>query len=444
MKLRYIALAAVVLATLVSCTREEKDLFDKSASERAAEAVTNAQSVLTSTQYGWEMVYFPNTENMSTSKGYVLILSFSEDGSVSVSAKNSVTTANKIKTDVSTWKVLSDYGPLLSFDTYNEVLHAWSDPQTDGDGYLGDYEFLILKATPELIILKGKKHGAYSVLRPMKTADMASHFAACEDMHNKLFANENIVVVNQNGNRYYLYNGLNGIFYQADYGKELIMETALYYPICATADGIVMCYGFDKKNEGVNTEHMFAYTGQNLSGEYGTVLSAADKVDYMSDYMVLQGNQWNIKVDEVSPVLDAAIETLETKLKSLSANAKKNAAVKGLNLRYLSGEKKFVVSVRYTLEQKTKEQTPVSYTFDVRFDKDQSGVTLNYVEPADENAKKILDKVPEFETLVKSLDGVYKIGEMTESINPTLGCKLEGQANPDLWLEITGSKPQSK
>ena len=110
---------------------------------------------------GWEMAYFPNLE--ADAKGYNMVLKFNKNGNVSVTAKNNTTTGNKMMTDTaSTWSVISDYGPLLTFDTYNDVFHAFSDPREDGAGMLGDYEFLILKATPELV-LKSTAHIACCV-----------------------------------------------------------------------------------------------------------------------------------------------------------------------------------------------------------------------------------------------------------------------------------------
>jgi hypothetical protein len=156
MKTKYLLLIGLFAATMVACSRDEESLFEESAAIRAQKAIENAQNVFTSQEAGWEMAYFPNLEN--TAKGFNMVLKFKKDGSVSVTAKNSTTTMNKIVTDsASTWQVKSDYGPILTFDTYNEVLHAWADPGGDGAGLLGDYEFLILKATPELVLLKGKK-----------------------------------------------------------------------------------------------------------------------------------------------------------------------------------------------------------------------------------------------------------------------------------------------
>ena len=145
MKTKYLLLIGLFAATMVACSRDEESFFDKPAAERAQEAIENAFDVLSSNETGWEMAYFPNLE--ADAKGYNMVLKFNKNGNVSVTAKNSTTTGNKIMTDTaSTWAVKSDYGPILTFDTYNDVFHAWADPKEDGAGLLGDYEFLILSA----------------------------------------------------------------------------------------------------------------------------------------------------------------------------------------------------------------------------------------------------------------------------------------------------------
>lgn len=173
MKKTYIILLALTMV-FAACSRDEESLFDKSAAQRVEEALTNATDILTSAENGWEMLYFPNQANA----GYTVILKFDEHGQVTAASRNPQTTKSVYKEDKnSTWAVRADYGPILSFDTYNDVMHAWADPHPDGDGYLGDYEFLILEATPQKVRLKGKKHEAYCEMYPMpKGASWTGYF----------------------------------------------------------------------------------------------------------------------------------------------------------------------------------------------------------------------------------------------------------------------------
>lgn len=405
MKAKYIIamLLPLALTTIVSCTRDEDDLFEKSASERAREAITNANDVLTSAEYGWEMVYFPNTENTTTSRGYIMILTFKTDGSVSVTAKNSLTTGNQMQTDTSTWELISDYGPLLSFNTYNEVFHAWADPQTDGDGYLGDYEFLILSATPEKIILKGKKHSAYSIMRPMKSADMAAHFAACEQMQTNLFGGGNLVTLQQNGNNYYLYNGSTGLFRMTAYGEELNLETAEHFPMCATTDGIIVSYGFNDETK----ERIFTFENEQLVGENGSIISSGNPNLLFAVYV---GNEkgWTLDTQQTTGTIATNIEAFTAALRTLSGD--NSAQVRNVQFGYSESANMYEGAYFVRLEFRYKngsKTTTEKVDYEVTLDCTESNVTIAYVQPMSTNAATWINTLPEVGTLVQSLCGVF-------------------------------------
>jgi len=170
---------------LISCNRDEKALFDQSADARLNNALTTAETSFTNEANGWEMLYFPNQESC----GYNILVKFNKNGQAIVAASNTLTTKDRyVQDNNSTWTVKADYGPLLSFDTYNEVMHAWADPQTDGDGYLGDYEFLILNASSTSARLKGKKHEAYTQMYPLKAGlDWREYFNQVKAYTDMLF-----------------------------------------------------------------------------------------------------------------------------------------------------------------------------------------------------------------------------------------------------------------
>ena len=95
MKAKYILYVLACACVLGACNRDEASLFDKSAAERAQEALQNANKVLTGAENGWEMLYFANLD----SRGYNMILRFNADGQVIATAKNATTTGNKLQTD---------------------------------------------------------------------------------------------------------------------------------------------------------------------------------------------------------------------------------------------------------------------------------------------------------------------------------------------------------
>ena len=70
----------------------------------------------------------------------------------------------------SLYSVKSEQATMLSFDTYNYLVHYFGQPQgsmaDDPNGTLGgDYEFVISDATADRIELKGKKYGNRIVMK---------------------------------------------------------------------------------------------------------------------------------------------------------------------------------------------------------------------------------------------------------------------------------------
>ena len=420
MKAKYLVLIGLLAATFAACSRDEESLFDKPAAIRAQEAVENAFNIFTSAENGWEMAYFPNLE--ADAKGYNMVLKFNKNGNVSVTAKNMATTANKIMTDTaSTWVVKSDYGPLLSFDTYNDVFHAFSDPGNDGAGMLGDYEFLILKATPELVLLKGKKHSAYTVMRPMKTTDLAAYFAASEKMQKVLFGNNNIVTLNQDGTKMYLYEGASGQFQSAPYGSALVAETATYHPVCATEDGIIVSTGF---GEDVH-DHVFLYDSVKgeLKSEAGAVMNAGNLNVLFGAYFTDNAKGWAIDPTGLEAV-DALLADVNKAMKNTSAKMKVMGYGYKQSLNMYEGGN--FLFVNFTYKQGTKNQEK-KLVWTVDLTADENGITVSNAVPYDENTSKFLTQIPSAQAVADIMLGSFtcKPSETT-LFNAAAGMYLEG------------------
>ncbi len=429
MKAKYLMIIGLLAATFVACDRDEESLFDKPAAVRAQEAVENAFDVLTSNESGWEMAYFPNLE--ASAKGYNMVLKFSKNGNVSVTAKNSATTMNKIVTDsASTWAVKSDYGPILTFDTYNDVFHAFSDPQENGAGLLGDYEFLILKATPELVLLKGKKHSAYTVMRPMKNHDLTAYFAACEKMQTKLFGNNNIVTLHQGDNKMYLYKGADGQFQSAAYGSALVAEAATYHPLCATEDGIIVSTGF---GEDVH-DHIFYYDSikGELKSEKGAVMNAGNLNVLFGAYFTDNAFGWAIDPTGLEAV-DALLADVNTAMKNTSAKMKVMGYGYKQSLNMYEGGYFILINFSYKQGSKTQEKKLV-WTIDLT--QDENGITVANAVPYDENTSKFLTQIPSAQAVADLMLGSFSAKPLEGNLfNAAAGMVLAG----DKQLTIKGA-----
>ena len=443
MKAKYLVLIGLFAATMVACSRDEESLFEKPAAQRAQEAIDNAFDVLTSNKAGWEMAYFPNLE--ASAKGYNMVLKFSKNGNVSVTAKNMATTGNKIMTDTaSTWAVKSDYGPILTFVTYNDVFHAFSDPGNDGAGLLGDYEFLILKATPELVLLKGKKHSAYTVMRPMKNTDLEAYFAACEKMQTLLFGNYNIVTLHQGNEKMYLYNGASGQFQSAAYGSALVAETATYHPVCTTEDGIIVSTGF---GEDIH-DHIFYYDSikGELKSEQGALMNAGELNVLYKTYFTDNLMGWS-----VNPASIDSIPSFIEKVNILANDAKKRAKVEMLGYGYKQSlnmyEGGYFVSIKfsYVTKKNKKDVTQtINLVWTIDIDVNDKGIVVHNLQPYDEkpedgkpgNAESWIKSVPVVEDIVNVLVDEFTITPSENNLfNAATGMYLNGKNK----LLISGS-----
>ena len=433
MKAKYLLLIGLFAATMVACSRDEESLFEDSAAVRAQKAVENAFDVLSSNEAGWEMAYFPNLE--ADAKGYNMVLKFNKNGNVSVTAKNATTTGNKILTDTaSTWAVKSDYGPILTFDTYNDVFHAFSDPKEDGAGLLGDYEFLILKATPELVLLKGKKHSAYSVMRPVKNPDVAAYYAACEKMQTYLFGNNNIVTLEQGNEKLYLYNGASGQFQSAAYGSALSAENATYHPVCATEDGIIVSTGF---GEDVH-DHIFYYDSVKgeLKSELGTVINAGNLNLLFKSYFSDNLSGWAIDttgIESVAPFLD--------QINTFAKDSKKSTNIKVMGYGYkqslnmYEGGYFILVKVGYKQGGKGKEkEAKLLWTVDVTMD--ENGVEISNLVPYDANTENWIKNAPAIQGITDAFLGTFKMEPGKNLFNGASGMKMVSSTQE---LHITGN-----
>ena len=437
MKAKYLVIIGLLAATFAACSRDEESLFEKPAAIRAQEAIENAFNVLTAPANGWEMAYFPNLE--TSAKGYNMVVKFNKNGNVSVSAKNATTTANKIVTDTaSTWAVKSDYGPILTFDTYNDVFHAFSDPKGDGAGLLGDYEFLILKATPELVLLKGKKHSAYTVMRPMKQTDLAAYYANCEKMQADLFGNNNIVTLTQGDSKMYLYKGAEGQFQSAAYGSALVAEAATYHPVCSSEDGIIVSTGF---GENVH-DHIFYYDSikGELTSEGGAVMNAGNLNLLYRSYFTDNVNGWT-----VDPTAVDSVASFLEQVNTLVKDTKKNTNIKVLGYGYkqslnmYEGGHFIVLQFGYKNGGKGKEQViKLIWTVDITVD--ENGITVANPTPYDDNTNRWITNIPVVTSVMEALVGTFTATPAEGHLfNATSGMILSGDKN----LPIMGSSKVS-
>lgn len=192
-KLYYLfCLTLVVLAS--ACTPEEENLFDKPSAKRVDAAIETTVEILTNASNGWGMQFFPSSSQKFG--GYNLALAFDKKGVVKIASD----VAGPAESASSLYSVKQSAGVILSLDTYNPIFHYFSDPTNPsglggrGKGLEGDYNFLVLEASAEKIVLKGKKTGSIAIMTPLDV-DLANYISnILEAEENMAFDKINLVL----------------------------------------------------------------------------------------------------------------------------------------------------------------------------------------------------------------------------------------------------------
>ena len=175
-KIYQLLFAAVAMTVLSACSMKEDAIFDESASQRVDENTEAVRTVLKSAQNGWLMEYYGSL----SFGGYNVMVKFDGDQATVASEKwgnNHVAgidaTTGKCITTTSHYKMEQSMGTILSFDEYNATLHYYAMPNNPdysydtADGLYGDFEFRVMKATADSVILRGKKHNNKIVMTPI-------------------------------------------------------------------------------------------------------------------------------------------------------------------------------------------------------------------------------------------------------------------------------------
>lgn len=244
-KIFQLAAIAAVTLSVTACSNEEGDYFSESAAQRLDEAPALYSQRLVAAQNGWAFQYFPTTEtSYPEGIGYLMLAKFSTNGSVTI-GMNNVFTGSRYGSDTSAWQVITDDGPVLSFNTYNSMLHSFSNPDdipwimngsssrphisVQGTGIGGDYEFVITEAPEDgsYIRLKGKKRGTYSLLTPLADGtDFATYLQDVNDFRSKIFATNapNTYLLNAGSRVYQLSQSQGFLNYYPD-GSDPVITT---------------------------------------------------------------------------------------------------------------------------------------------------------------------------------------------------------------------------
>ncbi|GHS96475.1 hypothetical protein FACS189421_01590 [Bacteroidia bacterium] len=412
---------------LSSCVRTEENLFDESAAIRINHAVSDSKELLLSATNGWVMEYFPTNEQT----GVTFLVKFDANGMATIATKNEYVTA--YREDVGEWEVIPESGPVLTFNTYIPIFHLYSDPSSGlgkglGLGLEGDYEFIVMNSTNDLIQLKGKKRGTDIILhRLAENQNWKDYFTILEDMETLLF-NKNVPALTLlvNDSTYILKEGTSHIFKltsESDVYEENIEEL----PFIITEKGLRLAKPYKSGEVEVQTFKLSDDKNNLICTDEGVdakIVGPKDLLNFYTESIDQRGLRWTLSTVEngLSPLVKAAYDRV------VQAFEAKKITLGQVSYTYSGRNSTHVV---YLADNKGANAG------NIFFNREISAEKINYIftDKFDNNGRTFYNSYDGVSDLVGFLSGSFKIDYASSQLNPTL-VKFTSVSNPDIWFRL--------
>ena len=443
-KFIYLSLIFGAMISLSSCQNEEEDLFGASAAERLNQMKAEYAESLWRSPNGWAMQYYPTYQNEDPyGRGYLILCDFNEDYSVRVAmntrsedGKGNIT-YNYVE-DSSAWEILTDNGPVLSFNTFNKVMHTFSNPEDiqstteseTGRGYEGDYEFIITQApsNDNFMMLKGKKRGTYSLLTTLdEGVDYKEYLDEVIRFQDKMFSKNapTFNVVHFGENLYKMEDANDGIPNIYPYDGDKILDES-FNPFLITKRGNdfylrfrdAFSLGSDVKVQDFryDTEHDVFVSVDNASYYIGGDSPIRFFEQTMNSTTV--GGWAFTQTSPMSDDLKAIIDNIAAEMKTKKATFNEVSFVR-------DGEN-FALRINY----KAPSNANCFYNFTRQIDGDN--MTLTYTGAKNTQAEKLIANVaPSIQSLLDLFNGATFVVTSGETDFDLTKIKL---TNGDTWV----------
>lgn len=344
-----VALGALAFA---SCSNDDKNIFEQSAAERLEAYKTEYAATLTKDGGLWEVEYFSNDEE----PGYVFVMKFNDNMSVDM-ATNHKWIGDVVKKETSLWTMIADNGPVLSFNSYNDLFHIFSDPKNiegenapskdngtskedideTGYGHDGDYEFQVMEVSEDKnhIRLMGKKRLYYMYMHRLDAStDVDGYLSELKEIENSLFSKKinTLVYTDASGERFIVKDASTGVMSIYPEAGDAVDQTSKGNFII-THSGIRFMQPFKfERADGTECTLREMNFIDNLSLENVEVKGAVLNAGSFTDIMMNNKMNWAFNPKEFTGSVKECFDNLEAELKALYNY--KSASVRDFQLEY--------------------------------------------------------------------------------------------------------------
>lgn len=415
-------LLMVAAATInTACTFEQEDFFDESASLRITHLneKLNARLVDQSAEgkNGWVIQYFVAGTDEADFEGFNLFGRFYKGGKVTLASNHRFLrngNANKYTEYTSGYDILAEEGPVLAFNTWNDILTVFVDPVdpsaapnaivNDGEGMNGDNNLVLTANNDNDIMFRGERHHAEVRFVPCEST-WEEYIAATADLKAKIATPTLTSYYVTNGVDTMYFSGLNrGVFLYCERVNDPLNKKTLS---CVFTPKGFRINHVDSLGENAFHEFMLAEDETKLLSEDGQTQVIACWDNYIISHTAL----WKMDAGMFSAEQQSLFDKIDAALKVYNSNC----SLESIGLGKSSGGNSVtgLIFTFYTNAAKTKTNT--------------MGLALNYSKPGfgqikivskgddamDKNMETICSKSADMEALGRSfgatLNGVYNM-----------------------------------
>ena len=447
----YITTISLAL-TLTACSSEEENIFDQSAAERLNSVSSIYSGRLTNSKGGWVMEYYPYIDNddFITGVGYLIMNRFDSNGSVYTVMKNKATKNTKWE-HTSAWEIITDMGPVLTYDTWNKCFGRFTDPvdidlttgrsdDESGKGFQGDYEFVMVDVPEagDYIMLKGKKRGIYQRLtRLPEGTDFEAYLNDIDKFNHGYFIEKcpyELIMID-GGQRYKIDRmwTTRGTIYPE--GKDSVAYgNHMPYLVTKLNNNYRVRFKEPLTFDDRKLEQEFVYNVDD--DKFHGVTDASNIIE--SPYQnAMAFFQEKYNETRLFKTYRAKSEELSAKMKQYLDDASNGMTGKNKNYKIDSisvkknGDDGAAWQFKY---QKGSSAKDIVYKYTASFE--GNSVTFGYVEAESTNGANILNSVPAVKTLITEVLSRKFIIEKYVTLFDLKRIKVTAADDPDLWFII--------
>lgn len=411
----------VLAAVATSCSFEQDDYFDETASLRVTHMNDNIQKRLVDQsgngKYGWVIQYFVAGTDDYDFEGFNLFGRFYEDNKVTLASNHRFLrngNANKYTEHTSVYQMLAEEGPVLSFNTWNDIISVFADPVdpaaapkslvNNGEGMFGDHNLVLHSMDDTQLLFRGERHRA------------ETRFIPCdrpwEEYMEAVTANKNHIATSSLTS-YYVTDGVDTMYFSGLYKGVFVYGERVVDPLkkkklsCVFTPNGFRINHVDSLGANAFQEFTLAEDNSKLLSEDGNTQVIACWDSYIVNHTAvwkMDESLFSTEQKSLFSQMDEAIKLFNSAWSIESVGIGKSTgggAVNGLVLTF------------YTNTAKTKTNTIGVALSTSRPAFGQISIDYNAGCKVDKNMESVVKKSPNMDTLARAfaatLKGTYEM-----------------------------------